>query len=75
MTNRKRHMSGDGDDVVDTLAQNEFQPHPAGIHSGTITSVIDEGMRQSAYGGKTHDVHNISINVESGSAANKERAT
>ncbi|MDA1348904.1 MAG: hypothetical protein O3A47_08555 [Chloroflexi bacterium] len=47
------------------VRQTNFVPHPAGVYTGIITDVTDQGERESSFEGKTRLVHKISINIES----------
>ena len=47
------------------VPQNNFMPHPAGMFTGGIISVTDQGERESTFDGRTKMVHKISIDVRS----------
>ena len=46
------------------IPENDFQPHPEGEHFGTITEVIDQGIKETRYG----DKHKLTIIIESQTA-------
>ena len=49
----------------------EFEPHPTGNHTGTITEIKDYGMMESLYKdrmGNTKEVHRIGIVITSDTA-------
>ncbi len=47
------------------VPQNNFMPHPAGMFTGGIISVTDQGERESTFEGKSKLVHKISIDIRS----------
>jgi hypothetical protein len=50
------------------IAGSDFTPHPDGMHSGTIVDVVDHGLRESTFEGRTREVHKLAIVIESESA-------
>jgi hypothetical protein len=51
--------------------RRDFEPHPAGNHTGTITEIRDHGMMESLYKdakGNTKEVHRIGIVITSDTA-------
>ena len=49
----------------------DFEPHPTGNHTGTITEIKDYGMMESLYKdrmGNTKEVHRIGIVITSDTA-------
>ena len=47
------------------LPESNFVPHPAGMFTGIIQAVPDQGVRESHFEGKTKFVHKITIDIKS----------
>jgi hypothetical protein len=50
------------------VPKNNFVPHSAGMFTGIITDVTDQGERESNFEGKTKLVHKISFDITSDTA-------